>query len=113
MLLIALAVSIVQSSCRTERSAGCEIHIKEEIQPGMPLAIAEADLKKCGFKTTTDPVKKMGCEQEFVETSGPLGVRVRAIYALGRIPFIRLCGFGLRLKSWLRCRFSIPEAIAS
>jgi hypothetical protein len=32
--------------------------MKEDIHPGDPLEIAEATLKKCGFKTTVDPAKK-------------------------------------------------------
>jgi hypothetical protein len=53
-----IGIVAAQSSCNTGRQRECEKHIKEEIHPGVPLEIAEAGLKKCGFKTTIDPVKK-------------------------------------------------------
>jgi hypothetical protein len=36
----------------------CEKHMKEEIHRGTPLEVAVAALKKCGFETAADPVKK-------------------------------------------------------
>jgi hypothetical protein len=53
-----IGIVAAQSSCNTGRQRECEKHIKEEIHPGVPLEIAEAGLKRCGFKTTIDPVKK-------------------------------------------------------
>jgi hypothetical protein len=38
--------------------------MKEEIRPGNPSVIAEADLKKCGFNTTIDSAKKtLNCDK--------------------------------------------------
>ena len=58
--LIFFLIGIVTSqvSCGTGRQRDCEKHIREEIHPGVPLEIAAAVLKKCGFKTTVDPAKK-------------------------------------------------------
>jgi hypothetical protein len=47
-----------QSSCGTGRRSGCEKHIKDEIHAGMQLETAVTVLKKCGFKTTVDHIKK-------------------------------------------------------
>jgi hypothetical protein len=52
VLLVAL------TSYGTVRQRHCEKHMKEEIHSGTPLEIAVAALKKCGFKTVVDPVKK-------------------------------------------------------
>lgn len=46
------------TSYGTVRERGCEKHMKEEIHRGTPLETAVAALKKCGFETTVDPVKK-------------------------------------------------------
>ena len=58
-----------QSSCGTGPQRSCEKHIKEKIRPGVPLKLAEADLKKCGFKTTMDPAKKTLYGDKVVEGS--------------------------------------------
>lgn len=52
VLLIALR------SYATVLQLDCEKHMKEEIHRGTPLEIAVAALKKCGFETAVDPVKK-------------------------------------------------------
>jgi hypothetical protein len=54
MVFFLVGIVASQSSCGTGRQWDCEKHIREEIHPGVPLEIAEADLKKCGFKTTMD-----------------------------------------------------------
>jgi hypothetical protein len=43
-------------------------HIKEEIHPGVSLEIAEADLKKCGFKTTMDPALRNSLQTNVATT---------------------------------------------
>jgi len=58
-LAAGLFVSLVSlTSYGTVRQQDCEKHMKEEIHPGTPLETAVAALKKCGFETATDPVKK-------------------------------------------------------
>ncbi len=52
VLLVAL------TSYGTVQQRACEKHMKEEIHPGTQLEIAVAALKKCGFETEVDPVKK-------------------------------------------------------
>ena len=54
-VLLLIAMSALQSSCSKASPQGCEKHIKEKIQPGVPLAIAESELKKCEFAVTMDP----------------------------------------------------------
>ena len=58
MIFFLIGIVACQSSCGTGRQRDCEKHVKEELQPGVSLEIAEATLKKCGFKTTVDPVNK-------------------------------------------------------
>ncbi len=62
-----IGVATWQSSCGTGRQGDCAKQIKEEIHPGLPLEIAEADLKKCGFKTTFDAAKKTLYADKVVE----------------------------------------------
>jgi hypothetical protein len=47
-----------QVSCSSAPRQGCEKHIKEKIQPGVPLKAAESELKNCGFKITVDASAK-------------------------------------------------------
>src|SRR5882762_1429334 len=56
-VFLLVGIAAWQSSCNTGPQQDCTRKIKEEIQPGLPLEIAEANLKKCGFKTTADPAK--------------------------------------------------------
>ncbi len=59
----------------------CEKHIKEEIHPGVPAEIAEADLKKCGFKTTMDPAKETLYGDKVIEGS-PVSERTQVLINL-------------------------------
>jgi hypothetical protein len=54
-VILLIGIAAWQSSCKTGPQQDCARKIKEEIHPGLPLEIAEANLKKCGFKTTVDP----------------------------------------------------------
>jgi hypothetical protein len=56
--LFLILVAITQSSCNSGARQDCAKHVKEKILPGSSVGAAEAELQKCGFKTTTDPVKK-------------------------------------------------------
>src|SRR6516165_2410144 len=56
--LFLILVAITESSCSSGDRQDCAKHIKEKILPGSSVGVAEAELQKCGFKTTTDPVKK-------------------------------------------------------
>ena len=56
--LLLMWIAAGQSSCGARAQSGCEKHIREEIQAGMPSEMAVTVLKKCGFKTTEDPAKK-------------------------------------------------------
>jgi len=67
MVFFLVGIVASQSSCGTGRQRDCEKHIREEIHPGVPLEIAEAALKKCGFKTTIDPAKKTLYGDKLVE----------------------------------------------
>jgi hypothetical protein len=62
-----LALLLWQSACGGKSEQDCEKHIRNEIQPGLPLEIAEAKLRKCGFKTTLDPTKKILYGNKLVE----------------------------------------------
>ena len=57
MSFFLIGIVAFQSSCGTGQQRDCEKHIREEIHLGVPLEIAAAVLKKCGFKTTVDPSK--------------------------------------------------------
>jgi hypothetical protein len=46
------------TSYGTVRQRACEKHMKEEIHRGTSQEIAVTALKKCGFETAVDPVKK-------------------------------------------------------
>ncbi len=82
MVFFLVGIVASQSSCGTGRQRDCEKHIREEIHPGVPLEIAEADLKKCGFKTTLDPVKKTLYGNKVVEGS-PVSERTQVLINLG------------------------------
>jgi hypothetical protein len=56
--------------------AGLCKKIKEEIHPGLSLEIAEANLKKCGFKTTVDPAKNTLYGDKVVE-GNPISERTQ------------------------------------
>jgi hypothetical protein len=47
-----------QAGCGTGVQSDCAKHVKEEIRPGLSSDVADAALKKCGFKTAIDPDKK-------------------------------------------------------
>jgi hypothetical protein len=47
-----------QSACGTDSQNDCAKHVREEIHPGLSSDVADALLKKCGFKTTIDHDKK-------------------------------------------------------
>ena len=55
LFVLLIAMAGWQLSCSKASPAGCEKHIKEKIQPGVPLEIAESELKKCAFTVTMDP----------------------------------------------------------
>jgi hypothetical protein len=48
----------LQVSCGRGSHPDCTKQMKEEIRLGIPSAIAEADLKQCGFNTTIDSARK-------------------------------------------------------
>ena len=54
-LLLLIGMVTLQFSCNKESAQSCEKHIKEKIQPGVALDIAESELKKCAFTVTMDP----------------------------------------------------------
>jgi hypothetical protein len=56
-LFFLIGIVAWQSSCGGGQQSGCEKHIMEEIHAGVKLEMAEAALKKCGFKTTMDSAK--------------------------------------------------------
>lgn len=80
-ILFLIGIVAAQSSCGTGRQRDCEKRIKEEIHPGVPLEITEADLKKCGFKTTMDPAKKTLYGDKVVESS-PASERTQVLINL-------------------------------
>jgi hypothetical protein len=47
-----------QAACNSGPEHDCTKRLKEEIYPGVGQDIAEANLKKCGFKTSIDTAKK-------------------------------------------------------
>jgi len=57
LLLLSCIVSL-QSSCGTGSQDGCSNHLKEKIRPGLASEVADADLEKCGFKTSMDAAQK-------------------------------------------------------
>ena len=77
-----IGIVAVQSSCGAGRQRECEKDIEEEIHPGVPLEIAEGGLKKCGFKTTMNPVKKTLYGNKVVEGS-PVSERTQVLINLG------------------------------
>jgi hypothetical protein len=81
MILVFIGVVASQSSCGTGRQRDCEKHIREEIHPGVPLGIADAALKKCGFKTTIDLAKKTLYGDKLVER-GPVSERTQVLVNL-------------------------------
>jgi hypothetical protein len=56
--LFLIGIVACQAACSTGPEHDCTKHIKEEIYPGVRQEIAEASLRKCGFKTTIDTAKK-------------------------------------------------------
>jgi hypothetical protein len=76
VLLVAL------TSYGTVRQRACEKHMKEEIHPGTPLEIAVAALKKCGFKTALNPVKKALYGDKWFEDSSPVWERTQVLIEL-------------------------------
>ena len=55
-IFLLIATAALQFSCgKPPSTEGCEKHIKEKIQSGVPLDIAESELKKCAFTVTMDP----------------------------------------------------------
>src|SRR5258708_6637874 len=70
-----------QTSCGTGRQGDCVKQIKEEIHPGLPLYTAEADLKKCGFKTTIDRAKNTLYADKVVE-GNPVSERTQVLITL-------------------------------
>jgi hypothetical protein len=79
--LFLIGIVTLQSSCSSGRQRDCAEHIKEEIHPGLPLETAEADLKKCGFKTTVDHVKGTLYADKVVEGS-PVSERTQVLISL-------------------------------
>lgn len=57
-ILILIGIVASASGCHARTQSNCAKHIKDEIAPGLRSDLAEAQLKKCGFETTLDPVKK-------------------------------------------------------
>jgi hypothetical protein len=76
-----IGIATWQASCSTRRQEDCAKQIKEEIHPGLPLEIAEADLKKCGFKTTVDTAKKTLYADKVVE-GNPVSERTQVLINL-------------------------------
>jgi hypothetical protein len=66
------ALLFALTSYATVRQRDCEKHMKDEIHPGTSLDIAVAALKKCGFKTTLDPVKKSLYGDKLIDIEGSL-----------------------------------------
>jgi hypothetical protein len=59
MQIIFLVIIVaLEASCGKGSQLDCAKQIEEEIRPGIPSEIADADLKKCGFVTTIDSAKK-------------------------------------------------------
>jgi hypothetical protein len=57
-LLFLIAIVAWEPACSRRPQNDCAKYIKEEIRPGLSYELADAQLKKCGFKTTLDPAKK-------------------------------------------------------
>jgi hypothetical protein len=77
-----IALLFALTSYAAVRQRDCEKHMKEEIHPGTSLEIAVAALKKCGFKTTVDPVKKILYGDKWVEDSSPVWERTQVLINL-------------------------------
>src|SRR5260370_41584809 len=80
-MLVVIGIVTWQSSCSRGRQEDCAKNIKEESHPGLPMEIAEADLKKCGFKTTMDTTKKTLYGDKVVEGS-PISERTQVLIKL-------------------------------
>ncbi len=70
-----------QSSCSTGAREDCSKHIKEKILPGSSLKLAESELQKCGFKTTTDSVKRTLYGDKVVQGT-PISERTQVLVKL-------------------------------
>jgi len=81
MIFVLVGIVAVQSSCGTGQQRDCEKRIKEEVHVGVSVEIAEAALKKCGFKTTIDPAKKTLYGDKVVEGS-PVSERTQVLIKL-------------------------------
>ena len=76
-----IAVVTSQSSCNTARKDDCGKHIAERIKPGLPLDLAESELKRCAFKITLDPTKKTLYGDKVVEGK-PISERTQVLIRL-------------------------------
>jgi hypothetical protein len=56
-ILIFIGIIAWESACGAPPHSDCAKDLKEEIRPGLSSELADAQLKKCGFKTTLDPAK--------------------------------------------------------
>jgi hypothetical protein len=82
ILYVSFALAVAgQSSCGNRQDRECEKHITEKIRVGVPLERAEAALKKCGFKTTTDPAKRTLYGNKVVE-GNPVSERTQVLISL-------------------------------
>ena len=80
-VLLLIGIMVWQFSCSTRRREGCEKHIGEKIQPGVPLEVAESELKKCDFKITTDLTAKTLYGDKLVKGS-PVSERTQVLIKL-------------------------------
>jgi hypothetical protein len=55
------------SSCGEKTKEDCAKHIEEKIRQGASLEVAQAKLKECGFKTTSEPAKNILYAEKVVE----------------------------------------------
>jgi len=79
--LFLILAAITQSSCNSGTRQDCAKHIKEKILPGASVRVAEAELQKCGFKTTTDSVKKTLYGDKVVQGT-PISERTQVLIKL-------------------------------
>jgi len=77
-----LVLLVALTSYGTVRQRDCVKHMKEEIHPGTPLVIAVAALKKCGFKTAVNPVKKTLYGDKWIEDTSPVWERTQVLIEL-------------------------------
>ena len=58
-IIFLMGIVAFQESRGTGQQQDCEKRMNQELHPGTPLGIAEATLKKCGFKTTMDLQRRL------------------------------------------------------